>query len=265
MSGMKGVMVAVGLGIVGALFNYAYLSSRSHDLAMVHFIGVKPEVTVNRGDRLEASQLQKVSIARANAGNLVKFAESYDAMSSVLGCPVHRTLEGGSLLLRTDTRTPPSELIFEPPTRPGVEEVAMGVPIDPARIVPALIKPGDLVSFIAVRETVPEVRPAPVTATLAAASPAPPAEPEAFGEAGGVLRIGPFRVLSLGTRLGSTDVARAARQTTVQENVMMVAVRIENGKFEPKALQLLQFMEQGRSRPLGYVLHAPSRSGRGDG
>jgi hypothetical protein len=253
--------VAVGLGVVGALFNYAYLSSRSQELAMVHFIGIKPEVTVNRGDRLEEDHLQKVSIARANAGNLVKFAESYDAVTSVVGCPVHRTLEGGSLLLRTDTKTPPAELIFGEQTQPGIEEVAMGVPIDPARIVPSLIKPGDTVSFIAAKGAFRGPTPAPVATALAAVSQPRSAEPEPLGEGGDILRIGPFRVLSLGTRLGSTDVARAARQNTVQENVMMVAIRIENGQFEPKALQLLQLMEQGRSRPLGYVLHASSRRG----
>jgi hypothetical protein len=72
-------------------------------------------------------------------------------------------------------------------------------------------------------------------------------------------RIGPFRVLSLGTRLGSVEVARAARHSAVQENVMMVAVRIENDKFEPKAIKLLRLMERNRSRALGYVLHPPQR------
>ena len=118
---------------------------------MVHFIGLKPDVTVNRGDRLQESQLQRVSMARANAGNLAQFAEPYDSVNAVVGCRVYRTLEGGSLLLRTDTKTPPAELVFNEQPRPGVEEVAIGVPIDPARIVPSLIQPGDLVSFIAAK------------------------------------------------------------------------------------------------------------------
>jgi hypothetical protein len=261
MSGIRGLILAIGLAIAGALANYGYLSSRSQDLEMVHFLGVKPEVTVNRGDRLQEDQLQRVSIARANAGNLVKFAEPYESLKSVVGCPVYRTLEGGSLLLRTDTKTPPAELIFGERTRPGEEEVAMGVPIDPARIVPSLIKPGDLVSFIVVKGSVrgPTAASA-VPAGIGALTPTP-AEPDPVASAQEIERIGPFRVLSLGTRLGSSDVARAARQTTVQENVMMVAVRIENGKFEAKALQLLQLMEQSSSRPLGYVLHPPAQTG----
>jgi hypothetical protein len=260
MNGIKGILVALGLGIVGALGNYAYLVSRSQDLEMVHFLGVKPDVTINRGDRLQEAQLQRVSMARANAGNLMQFAEPYDSISAVVGCRVYRTLEGGSLLLRTDTKTPPAELAFNEQTRSGVEEVAIGVPIDPARIVPSLIQPGDMVSFIAARNVLPSAAP------VAAASPAegPPLavslDPAAVSP-GDIERIGPFRVLSLGTRLGSTDVARAARQNTVQENVMMVSVLIENGKFESKALQLLQLMERGASRPLGYVLHARALRG----
>jgi hypothetical protein len=263
MSGIKGLILAVGLAIAGAISNYAYLASRSQDLETVRFIGIKPEVTVNRGDRLQEDQLQEVSIARANAGNLVKFAEPYESLRSVVGCPVYRTLEGGSLLLRTDTKTPPAELIFGDQTQPGVEEVAMGVPIDSARIVPSLIKPGDLVSFIAVKGISREPTPAPaaVAASGAAALVPTAAESEAFASGRQIERIGPFRVLSLGTRLGSSDVARAARQNTVQENVMMVGVRIENGRFEAKALRLLELMEQSGSRPLGYVLHAPPQKG----
>jgi hypothetical protein len=176
---------------------------------------------------------------------------------------VYRTLEGGSLLMRTDTKTPPPELIFGEQTQPGVEEVAIGVPIDADRIVPSLIKPGDLVSFLSSRSSAdgPTLaspsRPEPAKADTPQpvssdeGEPAPPADD--------IERIGPFRVLSLGTRLGSVDVARAARQGAVQENVMMVAVRIENDKFEPKAMKLLRLMERSRSRALGYVLHAPQK------
>lgn len=263
MSGMKGLIVAIGMGIAAAIFNAVYLSSRSQDLEMVEFIGIKPEVIVNRGDRLQEDHLQKVSIARANASNLVKFAEPYESLKSMIGLTVYRTLEGGSLLMRTDTKTPPPELIFgDPGGQPGVEEVAIGVPIDSERIVPSLIKPGDLVSFISSRGAAdgPTLASPPGAASRAGTpQPVPDAEGEPSAPADDIERIGPFRVLSLGTRLGSVDVARAARQGAVQENVMMVAVRIENDKFEPKALKLLRLMERSRSRALGYVLHAPQK------
>lgn len=260
MSGIKGIVVALGLGLVAALCNYAYLASCSQDLEMVQFIGVRPDVTVNRGDRLQESQLQRVSIARANAGNLAQFAESYDSLKALIGCRVYRTLEGGSLLLRTDTKTPPPTLIFNEQTKSGVEEVAIGVPIDPARIVPSLIEPGDYVSFIAGKSrhaVAPSAPPSGLEESVLVSPVSAPAEPL---DARDIECIGPFRVLSLGTRLGSMEVARAARQTTVQENVMMVAVLIENGQFEAKALQLLSLVERGQSRPLGYVLHAPLRN-----
>lgn len=266
MSGMKGMIVAIGMGIAAAIFNAVYLSSRSQDLEMVEFIGIKPEVTVNRGDRLQEEHLQKVSIARANAGNLVKFAEPYESLKSMIGLTVYRTLEGGSLLMRTDTKTPPPELIFgDPGGQPGVEEVAIGVPIDAERIVPSLIKPGDLVSFISSRGLAdgPTLASPSVGTSPAGTSQPIPAEGEPSAATDDIERIGPFKVLSLGTRLGSVDVARAARQGAGQENVMMIAVRIENDKFEPKALKLLRLMERSRSRALGYVLHAPQKKAAG--
>jgi hypothetical protein len=260
---MKGLIVAIGMGIAAAIFNAVYLSSRSQDLEMIDFIGVKPEVTINRGDRLQEEHLQKVSIARANAGNLVKFAEPYESLKSMIGMTVHRTLEGGSLLMRTDTKTPPPELIFGEQTQPGVEEVAIGVPIDAERIVPSLIKPGDLVSFLSSRSSADGPTLASPSRSESAKAdtpqPVPDAEGDSLAPADEIERIGPFRVLSLGTRLGTVDVARAARQGAVQENVMMVAVRIENDKFEPKAMKLLRLMERSRSRALGYVLHAPQK------
>jgi len=67
--------------------------------------------------------------------------------------------------------------------------------------------------------------------------------------------IGPFKVLSIGNRLGSADVMQAARIPQMQENVMTIRVRIENGKMEPEAARLMRFLEQTNSRPLAYVLH----------
>jgi hypothetical protein len=229
-------------------------------------IGIKPEVTVNAGSRLQEDQLQRVSITRANVGNLTSFAEPYDAVKTVVGLTVSRTLEGGSLLLRTDTKTVPPELIFGDQTQPGVEEVLMGVPIDPDRLVPSLIKPGDLVSFVSARN--PGYGPTPAVQATDRLDPASPgtlqpisAGTPATASSDDLEIIGPFQVLSLGTRLGSTEVSRAAKQNTAQENVMTVLVRLESGKLEPKAQRLLKLTERIGFRPLGYLLHSTQRKG----
>jgi len=51
-------------------------------------------------------------------------------------------------------------------------------------------------------------------------------------------------------------VMRAARITPTQENVMTIALKIENGKVEPEGSRLMRVIEQTGSKPLGYLLHA---------
>jgi len=272
MKGIQGLIIAIGLGIAGAILNFAYLVTKSQELEMVDFIGVRPDVTINRGDRLKEDAMQKVSLPRNAAGNLDKFAFPYTALGSVKNEIVHRTLEGGTLVMRSDIKTPVQDLSFGQNTPPGVEERAMGVPIDSKKVVPSLITPGDLVSFVVPRwvsatpipaegrpggaessggsaSGKPEaIRPIPAAGMFGGAGPA-------ASSSGDVDLIGPFKVLSLGTRVGSAQVAQAFKVTTVQENVMMVLVRIENGKLDPQAVKLLRLMEQSEFRPLGYLLH----------
>ncbi len=272
MKGIQGLIIAIGLGIAGAILNFAYLVTKSQELEMVDFIGVRPEVTVNRGDRLKEDALQKVSLPRNAAGNLDKFAFPFSAMGSVKNEIVHRTLEGGTLVMRSDLKTPVQDLSFGQDTPPGVEERAMFVPIDAKKIVPSLVSPGDLVTFVVPRWVSGPSGPAEGKSGGAESSGgSDPAKPGAirpipaagmFGGAGPAASssgdmdlIGPFKVLSLGTRVGSSQVAQAFKVSTVQENVMMVLVRIENGKLEPQAVKLLRLMEQSDFRPLGYLLH----------
>ena len=41
MKGIQGLIVAIGLGVAGAMFNWAYLASRSSQEATVSFVGIK--------------------------------------------------------------------------------------------------------------------------------------------------------------------------------------------------------------------------------
>ncbi len=276
MKGIQGLIIAIGLGIAGAILNLAYLATRSEKLEKVDFIGVRPEVTINRGDRLKEDALEKVSIPREHAGNLDKFAFPYAALGSVKNEIVHRTLEGGTLVMRSDLKTPVQELSFGQDTPPGVEEGAMGVPIDPKKVVPSLINPGDFISFVVPRWASAAPTPAerkPGAAESSGGSESGKPEPirsipvagmfggagPAAASTGDVELIGPFKVLSLGPRVGSAQVAQAFKLGTAQENVMMVRVRIENRKPEPEAVKLLRLMEQSDFRPLGYLLHPRSQ------
>jgi hypothetical protein len=263
------MILAIGLGIAGAIFNFAYLANRSRDVEKVAFVGVKEDKTVGRGERLTEDVLEPVEIPRRWVGNLANYAIKWDVRATVTGRPVWRPLDAGSLLLQSDLKTPPSELRFGQNLPPGTEEIEKGVPIDTRTQVPSLLEPGDMVSFIVttVRPGFPTLaepgkmsaigRPDPLKAGGAAdaVKAGGPSTPRV--QAGdGIEMIGPFRVLSIGNRLGNSDVMRAAKIQQSQENVLTVAIRVENGKLDPQAQRLILALQQSNNRALDYVLHA---------
>jgi len=270
MRGIQGLILAMGLGIAGAIFNFAYLANRSKDVKKVAFVGIKTDKVVGRGEPLTEESLEPVEIPQLWVGNLGNFAVKWEARATVTGRRVWRTLEGGSLLLLADLKTPPTELRFGQNLPPGVEEIEIGVPIDTHTQVPSLLEPGDMVSFIVTtaRLGFPTLAEPGKMNPIARADPAKGAvQPDAAKggtpdvprqpQAGdGIEMIGPFRILSIGNRLGSTEVMHAAKIQQSQENVLTVAARVENGKLDPQAARLKLVLAQSNARPLDYALHS---------
>ena len=266
MKGIHGLLLAIGLGIAGALFNFAYLAKRSRDVDLVGFVGIKKDKVVGQGEVLTEDKLEKVEIPRRWVGNLIQYAVPWESRSTAIGFRVWRPLEGGSLLLQSDWKSPPQELVFGQDLPEGVEETAIGVPIDSRKFVPSLVQPGDLVSFIltAARSEMPTLaddapaKSEPSKANPAGKSDAKPLaarEPRPPAPAKAVETVGPFKVLSVGNRLGSTQVMMAAKVPQMSENVLTIAIRLENGQPEPKAARLLYVLDQTNSKPLAYMLH----------
>jgi hypothetical protein len=259
MKGIYGLIVAIGLGIAGALFNFAYLVRGSQDVEKIAFIGVKEDKIIGRGEPLSEDNLEPLEIPKRWVGKLDVYAVLWSARQTVLGRGVSRPLEGGSLLLRSDLKTPPRELNFGTNLPQGVEERAYFVPIDTRRLITPLVQPGDQVEFIV--SVLPDGPP-----TLAEAPKAdPPGKADPKGGRAVAARppsrdvvdlCGPFRVLSIGNRLGSHDVMQAAKIAPTQENVMTIALKIENGKVEPEGARLMRVIEQTGSKPFGYLLRA---------
>ena len=230
---------------------------------MTGFVGIADGKDVKRGERLTDSHLVKVEIPEREAQSLKNFAYSDDARSSLIGQRVCRDLSSGSLVLRQDTKTPVTELSFGQNLPDGVEERAVGVPIDPRKMVSSLLQPGDEVSFIVPsgplnRSTraVGLGRPTPAKPAVDKATPKPDAakpdaakpdavkpdavkpdavKPEAMAEGSGEADtvsgnldvIGPFTVLSVGNRLNRVELWQANQMPQGQENVLMVLVRVK--------------------------------------
>jgi hypothetical protein len=250
MKGIQGLILAIGLGITGALFNWAYLMNRSSEKTDDYFIGVKSGVTLNPGDAIKAEQIASVGVPHDHAGNLKEFAVSYEPTSierqSVVGETVSRVIPGGRLLLKDDLKTPRPELKLAP------GEEAMFVPIDTRSIITSLIVPGDHVMFL-VSKNAPGT---PTPAVRAAAAPAEPApDPNAENEndkpAVAIEKIGPFKVLSVGNRLGSVEVMKSARVPQLQENIMTISVTKKDDK---NALYLQSRLEATNFRQVGVRL-----------
>jgi hypothetical protein len=191
----------------------------------------------------------EVRIPWENVGNLQDVAYKYSAIGSVRGERVSRNVPGGSLVLRQDLTTPRRELKL------GSNEAIIWVPVDTRSTVPALIKPGDLVSFM--------------VSTSRVGMPTPAQDPDSgqmepvpqFSRASGaVVTVGPFKVLSMGNRLGSSEVFKSARRPLMQENVIGILVELDQkGEMMPDARHLVDLLEATGNSPVGIMLH-----GRGE-
>jgi hypothetical protein len=133
------------------------------------------------------------------------------------------------------------------------EERALWIPVDTRTFVASLVNPGDLVSFYVSDTPTPAAPPPDGTGTDETENAQPPAP--VFAPSSKADLIGPFRVLSIGNRLGSSDVLKASGVPQLQENVMTVSVTVQGDKLEPKAARLLQQLRLSGNRQAAVILH----------
>jgi hypothetical protein len=150
-----------------------------------------------------------------------------------------REFSGEELLLRKDLETPPAELEL------SVDERAMWIPVDQKTFIAALVVPGDEVDFLlpAARHPLPS-----------ASSEDGPTPTVAVTSAGHTEIVGPFKVLSIGNRLGKTNVLNASRVPQLQENVITVGVKMSGNMLDDKAQRLLDAMQATNYREVGLLL-----------
>ena len=169
---------------------------------------------------------------RANAENRMEIPK---IIGRVEGRRVWRTISNQGLLLREHFTTPPQELELEEGER------ARFVPVDSRALVPSLIVPGDLVVFLVPKMLTPQPTPAvPAEATNDPLLQPLPSLGGAYAS-GSIERMGPFKLLAIGNRLGSDPVhRRVGGSRPAQENVIVISVTDENEKKADKLLSMLQ-------------------------
>ena len=237
-----GLVLAVVLGVIGAALNFLYLNNKAKNFEKVAFLGIAQDVSIQRGETFRDSHFVAVEIPKLNVGQLTERVVLYADRGTVIGAKANQNYYGGELVLSEDLKTPPAELAL------AEGERAMWVPVDNRTFVPALVMPGDWVSFM-----IPKgMAPLPVAAAPEEGSGDEQPQPIMPGDSE---MVGPFKVLSIGNRLGSADVFKAAGMPQQQENVLTIAVRGEGNQLDPKGKKLWDLLQAGGFRQAGVILH----------
>src|SRR5262245_17937788 len=139
MKGVPGLLIALGLGIVGAFCNWMYLAQLGRDMQSVDFIGISENVKINAGDKFNEGHCMKISIPGTAVGNLDKAAYLWKDMATVVGIAATRSYSPGEILMRQDVRTLP-EMDVKKLLSP--DERVVWIPVDTRTFVPALVNAG---------------------------------------------------------------------------------------------------------------------------
>ncbi len=242
MKGAYGLIFAVFLGLLGGVLNWVYLENKTRDVASVSFLGITDGASIAPGQPLNRQHFVEVRIPERHAKNLQDFVYLYEDRATLEGTPATRDYEGGELVFRADHRTPPAELKLDK------NEEMFWVPVDSRSFVPSLVNPGDRITFVV-----------PVYANQSSRPPTGSAEvteESADAVAGPTIEIGPFRVKSLGDRLGTLDVMKASRRAPVQERQIGIVVDVTKPEEVERAKRLRDRLASGDYRNIGIILHS---------
>lgn len=225
MKGIQGLIIAIVLGVIGFGFNYYYLNT-SRDFEHDTFIGVKKNASLKRGTLLTKDHFERVRIPKEFVKNLKEFALPWDDLDAIVGRKSIRDYDRGGILLRNDFRTAPNELQLVG------GETAISVPIDTRTTITSQIIPGDTrVSFY-----------------LAEAAKKPGSPDPGW--------LGPFDVLAVGNRMGSTDVDDGRRNRGGSENMLTLKATNAKGKQNNQMALLLNHLTGTNFKPLRLKIHA---------
>jgi hypothetical protein len=230
MKGIQGLVMAVVLGILGAVVNLYYLN-KSSDTDVERFVGIREGVSIARGTRLTREHLEPVEIPSTSAKRLKTYAFLYKDIDSVVGERALRDYSGrrGEIILRQDLRTPPPALTLK------ANEAAIGVIVNSATTLTSQIVPGVT----------------PVSFYL----------PVDRGSGEGAWDwFGSFDVLAVGSRLGTSDTMRAHNISAQQRNVLTLRVKYSDGKIDKKIAELKDYLRRTANPPLEVMIHPPVKT-----
>ncbi len=236
MKGAPGIVVAIFLGLLGAVLNWVYLDAKTKDVDSVSFLGVREGASIQVGEPFRHQHFIEVRIPRMHARHLEDFVYLYKDEATIVGTRATQAYRGGELIHREDYVTPSSSLALKK------DEMLFWISVDPRSIVPELIVPGDRIRF-----DFPNVNRS-VTRSALEAGLEPAVVPQAFEE------IGPFTVKTLGNRLGRVEVMRANRQSPAQEQKIGIVINQTDAEELARFDKLRERVLTGDYRNVGVTL-----------
>lgn len=239
MKGAPGIVVALFLGLLGAVLNWVYLDSKTRDVDSISFLGIREGTSIRVGDPFRQQHFVPVRIPRGHAKHLEDFVYLYKDEATIVGTPATRAYQGGELIHREDYVTPSAKLVLKK------DEILFWISVDPRSIVPELIVPGDRIWFY-----FPNLN---RTVTRAAADVG--LEPETIA-APAVEDIGPFTVKTMGNRMGRVEVMRANRQSPAQEQKIGIVIDQTDAEEMARFEKLKERVLTGNDRNVGISLHS---------
>jgi len=243
MKGMPGLASALILGLLAAGLNWFYLDRKSREFEKVSFVSIAPETLVHPGETFTRSHFAEMPVPEAAARKLEGIAVLWKDLDTVIGMNAVREFSGDELLLRTDLETPPAELQL------AEDERALWIPVDQKSFVASLVVPGDEVDFLVPRRQI-----------LASPVSADGTQPPTPATGGHTQIVGPFKVLSIGNRLGKTNVLNAARLPQLQENIITVRIKMNGAFLDEDAERLLDALQAANYREVGLLLRPRKES-----
>jgi hypothetical protein len=259
MNNWIGLLIALSLALVAGVLNWKYLERKTTEIEMISFMAIGDGQRVGAGDKFLEKHFVSLDIPRKNSSYLSDSAVFFEDRDTVVGMKALRNYRTGDLILRQELKTPPAELNL------AADEVAMWISVGGSTFVPSLITPGDEVSFI-----VP--KPGQLMKRGSRQASPPPLdsgvekdpkewnfddkEPDLIMATLATEEIGPFRVISVGGRLGSDRVERlTGGKSSGQQNTLGIALKRVGKGFEPKADKLRDYVISSGFRNAGVFLH----------
>ncbi|MGO8691284.1 MAG: hypothetical protein ACLQLG_16810 [Thermoguttaceae bacterium] len=269
MKSIPALIVAAGLGFVGVVLNFFYLSPAAQQRDSVYFIAVKRGATINRGERLKIENLETVAYPRERAASLMGHTvactreNDFNSVRDLVTC---RTLSEGALVWRDDVSTPVQDTVLL-----GKDEGDVWISVDAKNFIPSLVTPGDTITFVVAAAPPRPNVPTPAARNEAgrgaapageALSPVPDAEAAPPEPVGPTEEIGPFTVLNVGNRLSSAEVFAAAHLQPQQPNVIGLRVKVTDNGMDRLAKKLVDRLYQTNYHTVAVILHSRKEGGR---